>query len=244
LFSDEDIRKALEEHNNNPENGLIIEPFDRKYLTPVGYDLRVGKQGFSWNKKRIINIESDGKIQIDANDTVVIQTLESISLSKKVAATVHSIVSKIITKGLSDISTTVDPGWTGKLLISIHNYRDSSTELRFQEYFCTVCFYRVDLESKINLNRSIDRDELWELLLEKAEDERKRIEQAKSQQEIQIRNANKIRQLQLIFFIVIALTGGIATSIINPTVGSSIAAFLAVIAPVVYDKFLKPISKS
>jgi dCTP deaminase len=242
LFSDEDIKKALEEYNNNPEDGLLIEPFDRKYLSPVGYDLRVGKQGFSWNKKRIINIELDGKIQIEANDTVVIQTLESISLSKKVAATVHSVVSKIITKGLSDISTTIDPGWTGKLLISVHNYRDSSTELRFQEYFCTVCFYRVELESKINLNRSIDRDELWEQLLEKAEDERKRIDQAKNQKEIQIKNANKIRKIQLIFFIFIALTGGIATSVINPTLGSSLAGFLAVIAPIVYD-MLKPISK-
>jgi dCTP deaminase len=242
LFSDEDIKKALEEYNNNPEDGLLIEPFDRKYLSPVGYDLRVGKQGFSWNKKRIINIELDGKIQIEANDTVVIQTLESISLSKKVAATVHSVVSKIITKGLSDISTTIDPGYTGKLLISVHNYRDSSTELRFQEYFCTVCFYKVEIKSKINLNRSIDRDELWEQLLEKAEDERKRIDQAKNQQEIQIKNANKIRKIQLIFFIFIALTGGIATSVINPTLGSSLAGFLAVIAPIVYD-MLKPISK-
>jgi dCTP deaminase len=242
LFSDEDIKKALEEYNNNPEDGLLIEPFDRKYLSPVGYDLRVGKQGFSWNKKRIINIESEGRIQIDANDTVVIQTLESLTLSKKVAATVHSVVSKIITKGLSDISTTIDPGYTGKLLISVHNYRDSSTELRFQEYFCTVCFYKVDLESKINLNRSIDRDELWEQLLEKAEDERKRIEQAKSQQESQIKNANRSRKIQLIFFIFIALTGGIATSVINPTLGSSLAGFLAVIAPIVYD-MLKPISK-
>ncbi len=242
MFSDEDIKKALEEYNNNPEDGLLIEPFDRKYLSPVGYDLRVGKQGFSWNKKRIINIELDGKIQIEANDTVVIQTLESISLSKKVAATVHSVVSKIITKGLSDISTTIDPGYTGKLLISVHNYRDSSTELRFQEYFCTVCFYKVEIKSKINLNRSIDRDELWEQLLEKAEDERKRIDQAKNQQEIQIKNANKIRKIQLIFFIFIALTGGIATSVINPTLGSSLAGFLAVIAPIVYD-MLKPISK-
>ena len=242
MFSDEDIKKAVEQYNNNPEDGLLIEPFDRKYLSPVGYDLRVGKQGFSWNKKRIINIELDGKIQIEANDTVVIQTLESISLSKKVAATVHSVVSKIITKGLSDISTTIDPGWTGKLLISVHNYRDSSTELRFQEYFCTVCFYRVELESKINLNRSIDRDELWEQLLEKAEDERKRIEQAKNQKEIQIKNTNKIRKIQLIFFIFIALTGGIVTSVINPTLGSSLAGFLAVIAPIVYD-MLKPISK-
>jgi hypothetical protein len=41
---------------------------------------------------------------------------------------------------------------------------------------------------------------------------------------------------------IVVLTGGVAASFINPAIGSSIAGFLAVIAPIVYDK-LKPISK-
>ena len=116
MFSDEDIKKAMNDFKNTREDGLDIEDFEQKYLTPVGYDLRVGKQGFSWNKKSVIDIEKDGKIYIDANDTVVIRTLESLILSKKVSSTIHSMVSKMIPKGLSNISTTIDPGWSGKLL--------------------------------------------------------------------------------------------------------------------------------
>ncbi len=145
MFSDEDIKKAIKDYQNNSEDGLFIEDFDNNSLTPVGYDLRVGEEGYSWKRKEIINIKQDGKIPIDANDTVVIRTLESLSISKKVSATIHSIVSKVIPKGLSDISTTIDPGWTGKLLISVHNNRDSSTELIYGERLCTVCFYRVGL---------------------------------------------------------------------------------------------------
>ena len=242
MFSDEDIRKALEDYQNNSEEGLCIEPFDQKCLTPVGYDLRVGIEGFSWKQKCIISIEQEGKIQIDANDTVVIKTLESISLSRKVSATIHSIVSLVIPKGLSDISTTIDPGWSGKLLISVHNNRDSSTELRFGERLCTVCFYQVALTSKINRGTSNDRDDLWDRLLEKASNEKARMAQARSQQENQTKNDNRVRTLILSVLGIVVLTGGVTASFINPAIGSSIAGFLAVIAPIVYDK-LKPISK-
>lgn len=243
MFSDEDIKKALADYFDNPDNGLLIEPYDPKYLTPVGYDLRVGIEGFSWKNKRRIPIEQEGRIQIDANDTVVIRTLESVSLSKTVSATIHSIVSNVIPKGLSDISTTVDPGWKGKLLISVHNNRDSSTELRFGERLCTVCFYGVGLASTINRGTSQDRDDIWERLLEKASDEETRIAQTKKQQENQITSKNQTRTLILIFLSVGVLSGGVVASFINPAIGSSIAGFLAVIAPIVYDK-LKPISKS
>jgi dCTP deaminase len=233
MFSDEDIKKALEDYQNNPEEGLCIEPFDKKYLTPVGYDLRVGIEGYSWKQKRIIPIEPDKPIQIEANDTVVIRTLESLTLSKKVSATIHSIVSKVIPKGLSHISTTIDPGWRGKLLISVHNNRDSSTELRFEEPLCTVCFYRVGMASTINRPTSEDRDDLWDQLVEKANDEKQRIDLAKKQQESQIKTENKVRTLILIVLGIIVVSGGVAASVKNPALGSSIAGFLAVIAPIV-----------
>ncbi len=96
MFSDEDIKKAMKDYQNNSEDGLFIEDFDNNSLTPVGYDLRVGEEGYSWKRKEIINIKQDGKVQIEAHDTLVIRTLESLSLSRKVSATIHSIVSKVI----------------------------------------------------------------------------------------------------------------------------------------------------
>jgi dCTP deaminase len=242
MFSDEDINKAMIDYRNHQEEGLDIEPFEKKYLTPVGYDIRVGKEGFSWKRKCVVDIEKDGKIQIEANDIVIIKTLESVTLSNKVSATIHSIVSKVINKGLSNISTTIDPGYSGKLLISFCNYRDSSTEFRFGEPLCTICFYRVELPAKTNRGTPNDRDDLWEQLQEKAKVERETIEREERQKKEAIKIANSTRSKLLIFLVITASIGGVGASFINPTVGSSVAAFLAVIVPIVYDKFLKPLS--
>ncbi len=243
MFSDEDINSAREAYQKNSNDGLDITPFEDKYLTPVGYDLRVGIEGYSWKKKSTINIEVDKKIEIESGDTVVIRTLESVTLSKQVSATIHSMVSKVVTKGLSDISTTIDPGWKGKLLISVHNNRNSSTELRFGEPFCTVCFYKVERPSTKNRGTQADRDDLWDQLLEKAREEEKIIKKQKYQEEEAVKSENRKRCFLLWVLIVVVSILGIVVSLITPAIGASIAAFLAVIAPIVYDKFLKPISK-
>lgn len=244
MFSDKDIEEAIEIYKkNNQQEGLLIKPFDKKYLTPVGYDLRVGIEGFSWNKKHVINIKKEGKIHIEPNDTVVIRSFESVNLSNKVSATVHSIVSKIITRGLSDISTTIDPGWEGKLLISVHNHRDTSTELKFKESLCTICFYTLNSPSQINRGTSNDRDDLWEQLLEISRVEQQKIEYEKIIEKNRIDKINNFRTQLSIVLILGVLVFGIVVSYINPTVGASIAAFLAVIAFIVYDRFLKPISR-
>ncbi|MEO1560372.1 MAG: deoxycytidine deaminase, partial [Cyanobacteria bacterium J06632_19] len=99
------------------------------------------------------------------------ETLESISLSKEIGGTIHSMVSKAVLQGLSHISTTVDPGWSGKLLISIHNYRDCSLILRFQDSFCTLCFYKVESESKVSLGRPSDRDDICQAFLDNEKEE-------------------------------------------------------------------------
>lgn len=75
MFSDTDIKKQIEIRINDSTKGIFIEPFEDKYLTPVGYDLRIGLKGFSWNNKRVINIEHEKRIEIEPKDTVVIETL-------------------------------------------------------------------------------------------------------------------------------------------------------------------------
>lgn len=238
MFSDKDIEKAMSDWQRTSElEGIFIDNFNKNNLTPVGYDLRVGDEGFSWNKKSVIEIGKDGKIQIDAHDTVFIRTLESVKLSKKVSGTVHSIVSKIVIKGLSDISTTIDPGWSGRLLISVHNHRDSYTELFFKEDFCTVCFYEVGLASEINRSAQADRQELWYQLLDIASREKDRIDREEKER-------NKYRNQLLIYSVILAFIIGIGLSWYNSNLGASIAAFLAVVAPIIYDQFLKPISRS
>ncbi|MCT7997219.1 dCTP deaminase [Laspinema olomoucense] len=237
LFSDIDITKERENRQNNPEEGIFIGPFDPKFLTGVGYDLRVGDRGFSWKNKEILNIEQDRKIVIKPNDTVVIQTLESVSLSKKIGATVHSIVNTVIKKGASHISTTIDPGWTGKLYISIHNFRDVDIELYFAEPLCTVCFYELRSEAKVSPGRPPDRDDLWEHLQDIEKNERSRKIQ-EALRETKQKNRSKNIQLfgKVSYVIILTLVGsGVLFLLRNNTeFAASVAAFFAVISPVLY----------
>jgi dCTP deaminase len=225
MFSDTDIKQQIEERRNNSTKGISIEPFEEKYLTPVGYDFRVGVKGFSWKNKREIDIEQERRIEIEPNDTVVIETLESVSLSKGVGATIHAMATRAVLYGLSHISTTIDPGWTGKLLISVHNYRDSSVELRFRDSFCTVCFYKAESESKVPLGRPVDRDDLWQQLIEISRQEKKKKERE-----------NISRNILIFSVVAIVLVFGVFISLKNPELGSAVAAFIALLSPIVYDK--------
>lgn len=156
LLSDEDIKKELQDSKE-----IIIEPFEENSLTPIGYDLRVGEKWFYWKRKCIFEIKNDNSIKIERNDTVVIETYESVQLSKRFGATIHSMATQVIRRGLSHISTTIDPGWTGKMLISLHNNLDRDIELKFKENFCTVCFYQLRSEAKKDIGKSPGRTDIW-----------------------------------------------------------------------------------
>jgi dCTP deaminase len=200
MLSDSDIRLELEQNKR-----IIIEPFDEDSLTPVGYDLRVGEKGFSWKSQRKVEINDQNSLKIEPNDTVVIETYESIQLSKQFGAIIHSMATQVIRRGLSHISTTIDPGWTGRLLISVHNYRPSAIELEFREKFCTVCFYQVQSEAKKDVGRPPGRSDIWSELLDKAREEKERIETEKRREHERKRNEERSRKV-LLTFVVIAIT--------------------------------------
>lgn len=163
MLSDVDIKTEL-------GKGIILEPFEENCLTPVGYDMRVGAYGFSWKSRREIAIDKDGQIVIEPNDTVLIETYESVALSKQFGATIHSIVTIASAHGLAHVSTTIDPGWAGKLLVQVHNYRDSAVPIRFKQPFCTVCFYRMQSEARKDHGRPPDRGDIRTWLATVAEE--------------------------------------------------------------------------
>jgi deoxycytidine triphosphate deaminase len=130
------------------ETKIGIEPFSDDCLTPVGYDLRVG-ENYSSSLKGSGQISRNNPVVIEAGETVLIFSLEQVKMpkSRKVSALVVSKVSQVL-KGLSHISTTIDPDWQGKLLIAVHNHSRKSITLEFQEPFCTVVFFETKEESE------------------------------------------------------------------------------------------------
>ncbi|MEB3281764.1 MAG: hypothetical protein VKK42_22860 [Lyngbya sp.] len=229
MLSDVDIRQAREAYKNGSNTGISIEPFDEDHLTPVGYDLRVGYKGFSWRKRNVINIREQGTFKIEPDDTVVIETLESVILSPEVGATVHSLVSKVVPEGLSNISTTIDPGWKGKLLISVHNYSDTPTVIEYEKKICTVCFFEVKSNAVKNPTREIDREDLWRILLAKADKAGEKLEKER-----------KYRFLLMIIYVIASLIIGGLTARIDPAFGATIAALIAGISPLVVEIIRNP----
>ena len=132
-FSDRDIRKAL-------NKDIVIEPFAEELLTPIGYDFTVGDYVFSL-QDGLIDVK-DGSYEIPQKHTVQILTKESLWVSGRIGGTFHSKVS-LVSRGLSHISTTLDPGWYGPLLITVRNNTDEPFHLKPGESFVTLVFSRL-----------------------------------------------------------------------------------------------------
>ena len=132
-YSDQDIRKAL-------NKDIVIEPFFEDALTPIGYDFRIGDYVFSL-EKGIIEPEN-GVYILPPQSTIQILTEESLWVSGRIAGTFHSKVS-LVSKGLSHISTTLDPNWYGPLLITTRNNMDRAIEIKADQQFVTLMFAEV-----------------------------------------------------------------------------------------------------
>lgn len=133
LLTDVDIKKAL-------GRDIVIEPFTEANLTAVGYDFSVGTFVFSL-EDGLLNPEN-GHYRVAPRTTIQILTRESLWVSGRIAGTLHSRV-LLATKGFSHISTTLDPGWYGPLLITMTNLSKSEILLSEGDTFFTLVFYRV-----------------------------------------------------------------------------------------------------
>lgn len=153
---------------------LYISPFRSENLTAAGYNLQVSDIIISTKTGLPLKIISSGQqryVDVPANDTVLITTVESIFVGSQIMGTFHSRVS-IVSKGFGHISTTLDPTWCGPLLIAVNN--PSNKKKRFvisdssgTHSFATLVFYRlIHPAEAINSKPPIRTDVLGEYLQE------------------------------------------------------------------------------
>ncbi|MEB3359871.1 MAG: hypothetical protein VKK04_24305 [Synechococcales bacterium] len=242
MLSDKDIKDKIS------EGSIVIEPYEEQIcLTPVGYDLRVGNKGFSWNRLEIIAIEENGRLTLDPGDTVVIETLEALQLSKSIGGTIHSVATHTLRRGLSHISTTVDPGWTGKLLISVHNHLSIPVDLDYQDRFCTICLYGMLSRAEKDVNSPPGRTDIWNEIRDRARDvQRMRELQDKDEESRRLKQekADKNRRILIIMvFIFVLLLAGVYGYIwLDPSSANTLyMVVVAVVAllPQIFPNFLK-----
>jgi deoxycytidine triphosphate deaminase len=173
LLTDTDLNKILNtELGEATEDSLTIYPYSKDSLTPVGYDLRVGKTIANSDRLGRKTLSEGDCFTISPGSTALITTLENISMPKKrsISGLIESKVSKV-SRGLSHISTTVDPDWNGNLLIAIHNHSSEKIKLTYGEAFCTIIFIANQSPSTKVCNKQPGR---LDVLMEKFDQENAR----------------------------------------------------------------------
>ena len=138
LMTDVDIKRAI-------GRDVVIDPFDPDSLTPIGYDFSVGD--YVYSLERGLLDANNGAYSIPAKSTVQILTKESLWVSGRLGGTFHSKVS-LVSRGMSHISTTLDPGWYGPLLITLRNNTDREIPLRTTDPFVTLLLHAVKSPTK------------------------------------------------------------------------------------------------
>lgn len=145
FLTDTDLELILSDNpQESDETKLVLTPYKEQCLTPVGYDLRVGQTYTSSDLGEVRkNIEEGEAITLQPGTTALISTLEDVRMPKdrSITGLIESKVSQV-SRGLSHVSTTVDPDWRGHLLIAIHNHAIEAVTLHFGDPFCTIVFFQ------------------------------------------------------------------------------------------------------
>lgn len=113
MLSDRDIKRELIKAKN-----MAIYPLKLDNIN--GSSINFSASNNAWKVSDGKSAVSNNKIKIPPGETVSILTEEALWVSRKISGTYHSRVS-LSAKGLSNISTTLDPKWTGLSLISLTN---------------------------------------------------------------------------------------------------------------------------
>lgn len=102
---------------------ILIAPFDESKCKGVGYNISPSELCYSVRKKRLLQIHRTAQevyVWIPPHDTILTLSHEYLQVSSHIAGCFLSRL-RPITKGLGNVSTTLDPCWKGMLLLSINN---------------------------------------------------------------------------------------------------------------------------
>lgn len=171
ILSDTNLEECVCFYENEwqKEEDILIKNGSKKCFTPMSYDLRVGNFYRTLiTPPHLVSLKDkpkdEQKVIIKPGDIVLIGTLEEIKMpiNGNISGLIVSKVSQV-SKGLSNVSTKVDPGWSdGQLLVPIQNISKDTIELGYEEQFCTLIFLSNKLPSS-KVYSSSSRDKLVEL---------------------------------------------------------------------------------
>lgn len=138
ILTDRQIKDAI----RNCE--VVIEPYEENQIQPASYDLRIGSQGATTSKKKLIDIKNDGFLLLEPGDFGILTTFEVIKFNAQHVGRI-GLRSKFSRKGI--IATTgpqIDPGYEGRLIVGITNPTPQPVTLPFKDDILTIEIHRLE----------------------------------------------------------------------------------------------------
>ncbi len=129
VLSDTEIKDAIHAHTLN------IDPFNKKNLTPNGYDLTIDEVYIQSTDKHI----NKGTVTIPPQTWFAISTTEFITMGSTIASQLW-IRSSYARKGVMASFGKVDAGFHGTLTISCYNASHKPIQLPIGDRFCQIVF--------------------------------------------------------------------------------------------------------
>ncbi len=134
MLSDLEIREAID------QGVLRIDPFETKNLEPASYDLRAGRLLVA--RKGIVDLKRESVI-LRHGDWAELESLEAFELPLNIAATV-GVRTSLTRRGMDWFGgPQVDPGYQGRIYISIFNASSLPFEITYGMSFATLVFHRL-----------------------------------------------------------------------------------------------------
>jgi dCTP deaminase len=138
MLTDSEIREAME------QQALQIKPFEPKRLEPASYDLRAGRVLVA--RRGIVDLSKEPLV-LRHGDWAEIESLEVVELPLNMAATV-GVRSSLTRRGLDWFSgPQIDPGYKGKIYISVFNASVAPIDISYGMAFATLIFYRLSRDA-------------------------------------------------------------------------------------------------
>lgn len=117
----------------------LIEGFDKKQLTPAGYDFRPA-ECINLTTRERVKLTGGNKYKIRHGDFVIIYTREILRLGSTKLEIFGQVYSKVsfVLRGLSHVGTKIDPGFEGSLALTFKNDGYDIIEITEDTSICNV----------------------------------------------------------------------------------------------------------
>jgi dCTP deaminase len=140
LLSDTEIRHEVKEKH------IIISPFNDHHVEPASYDLTVGKDAATIPQNGtdgIINLEEKRVLMIAPFAPAIVWAAEYLTLPLDIAGH-FGLKSGLSRRGIyASVGPQVDPGFYGKLSVTLFNLTTNPVGLDYGEPFLSIEFYHL-----------------------------------------------------------------------------------------------------